>query len=176
MVKFAFGKREAQETIYLMFAEGLAEIRQINEIVLPHLERMLAAEDDAPRLDKTMDLQRIDRPEDLVTHIYSGLLALFFENRDEIYLADISSPPNRQPEESSAEISIKGPRDAFVEDIVLNVAMIRKRLKTPSLCYEQFHIGRRSKNRVAFLYIKDSPIPRSSAMPAAGSRPSISTS
>jgi hypothetical protein len=155
MVKFIFGETGQRETIYLMYAEGLVEIRQINEFVLPRLEKMLTDGDNAPSLDKKLDLSLLHKPEDLVTHIYSGLLGLFFENKDAVYMLDISEMPIRKPEESNTEISIKGPRDGFVEDIVLNVALVRKRLKTTSLCYEQFHLGRRSKTRVALLYIED---------------------
>ncbi|MNI35188.1 Spore germination protein XA [compost metagenome] len=53
------------------------------------------------------------------------------------------------------EVSIKGPKDGFVEELPTNVALVRKRLRTNSLCYEQFKIGTRSKSRVALLYIED---------------------
>lgn len=68
---------------------------------------------------------------------------------------NIGDKPTRQPFESSTEISIKGPRDGFVEDITVNIALIRKRLRSSSLHVENVTLGRRSQTRVALLYFYD---------------------
>ena len=93
--------------------------------------------------------------EDMKLSVYAGQLILFFENTQESYSLDISAPPNRSPEESSTETSIKGPRDGFTEDVITNIALIRKRLITPSLCCEKISLGRRSNTTVALLYLED---------------------
>lgn len=63
--------------------------------------------------------------------------------------------PNRNPEETRMEMVIKGPRDNFIEDVSVNIALIRKRLPTNSLCVEKFVLGERSKTSVAILYFDD---------------------
>lgn len=63
--------------------------------------------------------------------------------------------PNRQPEDSAFEVSIRGPRDGFVEDISINIALIRKRLRTSSLVLEEFTLGKRSQTKLALMYIDD---------------------
>lgn len=63
--------------------------------------------------------------------------------------------PKRQPEESSLETSIRGPKDGFVEDIRTNISLIRRRLNTTSLCLEKFTIGKRSNTKVALMYLDD---------------------
>ena len=50
---------------------------------------------------------------------------------------------------------MKGARDNFIEDVSINIALIRKRLPTDSLCVEKFELGKRTKTTVAILYFDD---------------------
>jgi hypothetical protein len=63
--------------------------------------------------------------------------------------------PKRSPEESNTEVSIRGPRDGFVESIDDNLALVRKRLKTLSLKSVTYTMGARSHTRVCLLYLED---------------------
>ncbi len=74
---------------------------------------------------------------------------------NEVYFIDISERPERQPEESNTEDSIKGPNDGFTENLATNIALVRKRLRTQSVNYETFIIGRRSQTEVGLLYMQD---------------------
>ncbi|MEH7438678.1 spore germination protein [Neobacillus drentensis] len=86
--------------------------------------------------------------------IFSGRL-MVIPAGDSVYFYDISKTPTRQPDESVAEVSIRGAKDGFVEDITMNLGLIRKRLRTSSLVVENYSIGKRTNTRVALLYIKD---------------------
>jgi len=59
------------------------------------------------------------------------------------------------PTESSTEISIKGPKDGFNEDMATSVALIRKRLRSHSLHVQEFTLGRRTKTKLSLLYFED---------------------
>ena len=50
---------------------------------------------------------------------------------------------------------VKGPRDDFIEDVFINIALLRKRLPTNSFSVETLEIGKRSKTTVAILYMED---------------------
>ncbi|MGV2805794.1 spore germination protein, partial [Clostridium perfringens] len=75
------------------------------------------------------------------------------------YSYSASKSIGRTPEESSAETSIKGPRDGFVEELEINVSLIRKRLKSPGHVYSSFKLGDKSKTTVGIMYLKDKVIP-----------------
>lgn len=155
MDKYDFGDAESLQTVHLIYCEGLADMQQINEYVLPRLESMLNHSKPGMEFDKRLELTPTDQTGDMITRVFSGQLLIYFSKRNAVYALDIASPPHRSPSESSTEISIKGPKDGFVEEVTTNVALIRKRLRTNSLCYEQFMIGRRSNSKVALLYIED---------------------
>ncbi|MDQ0201053.1 spore germination protein [Neobacillus ginsengisoli] len=86
--------------------------------------------------------------------IFAGKL-MVIPAGEKVYFYNISKSPSRQPDESVAEVSIRGPKDGFVEDITTNLGLIRKRLRTSSLVIEDYTIGKRTNTRISLLYIKD---------------------
>jgi hypothetical protein len=153
--KFELGEPDCLQTVLLVSCEGLADMRQFNQYILPRLEQMSLETSVHPEWKHEIDLVRFEKLEEIVTRVFSGQLVLYFSSLRELFSLDVANMPNRNPEESNTEISIKGPRDAFVENLNTNVALVRKRLKTTSLCYEQFTIGTRSESKVALLYMED---------------------
>lgn len=100
-------------------------------------------------------LKKATSKEEIITGVYTGSMVIHFEEHQLTFLADIAQKPNRNPEETKTEVPIKGPRDNFIEDIAVNIALIRKRLPTNSFCVEKFKVGRRTKTNVAILYFDD---------------------
>ncbi|MBR8646118.1 spore germination protein [[Brevibacterium] frigoritolerans] len=88
-------------------------------------------------------------------NVFSGMVLMLFEELELLFMFSLPSIPNRSPEETSSEISIRGPRDGFIEDISVNLGLIRKRYKTASLENQAFTIGKRSKTKINLLYVKD---------------------
>ncbi|AYB43626.1 spore germination protein [Paenibacillus lautus] len=91
--------------------------------------------------------------------VYSGYIALYFPKDDKLYSYSAGKTIGRTPEESATETSVKGPRDGFVEELDINVSLIRKRLKSPGLVYSSFKLGDKSKTTVGIMYLKDKVIP-----------------
>ncbi|MBV7507701.1 spore germination protein [Bacillus sp. sid0103] len=97
---------------------------------------------------KDIDAEKIEKV------IFSGKL-MVIPAGEKLFFYDISKSPARQPDESVAEVSIRGPKDGFVEDITTNLGLIRKRLRTKSLVVEDYTIGKRTNTMISLLYIKD---------------------
>lgn len=87
--------------------------------------------------------------------MFSGNLIFYREGTDFFWIVDICNIPQRALQESNTEVSIKGPRDAFTEELFTNVSLIRKRMKTGLLFNEQFVIGTLSKTKVSLLYLSN---------------------
>lgn len=142
------------QPMLLVYCEGLADIKQMQEVVLPQLDECVAEGD----LRSLPLIPLLENREDWVEHLFAGKMLLFLEESPP-FTWDISNRPQRSTEEANTEVSIKGPRDGFVEDISANVALIRKRMRTLSLAYESFTLGTRSRTRVALLYMTDGATP-----------------
>lgn len=143
----------------ILYCEGMIDTTIMTQYVFPDLMRMLDTVEDwdqlTNELSKSLKWSVLTDHSQIVNEVFSGKLVVFFPTEKSFYLIDISQMPKRQPEESNTEVSLKGARDGFTEDIGTNVALIRKRLRTASLNHEQLIIGTRSQTKVSLLYIED---------------------
>ncbi|GAA0443344.1 spore germination protein [Lentibacillus halophilus] len=87
--------------------------------------------------------------------VLGGPAALVVEGIDEIIMIDARTYPVRSPAEPDLERVTRGPRDGFVETIVFNTALTRRRVRDRSLRMEYLQIGRRSMTDVAVCYLED---------------------
>ncbi len=144
----------------LITCEAMTDNHLFNEVVVPRL-RMACQQKE--QFDEAVLMQKLHLPqllkiEDLqeaVTNVFSGFVLIYIENLNILLCSNIENKPNRSPEESNLEVTIKGPRDNFIEDLGVNVALIRKRLPTNSLSVEKITLGTRSKTKLAILYFND---------------------
>jgi len=159
---YRFGPDDGSSDVVLVYTEGLCNNEAIGRTVLPSLhqayQQMKFADIGSNRLFGILPLipfegkTEIDK---ISASVFQGNLVLLFPGQGELFRIDIGSRPERSPEESSTEISIKGPKDGFIEDIAVNVALIRKRIRSDSLCYETTLLGRRTQTKIGLLYIRD---------------------
>ena len=61
----------------------------------------------------------------------------------------------RSVEEPDKDKVLRGPRDGFVETIVFNTALIRRRIRSPKLSMEMVNIGKTSHTDVVLCYMED---------------------
>lgn len=96
-----------------------------------------------------------DDYEKIIKDILSGLTCLFIDGYDEAIVIDCREYPARGVEEPDKDKSLRGSRDGFVETIVQNTAMMRRRIRDPHLVMEMTEIGESSRTDVAICYMKD---------------------
>lgn len=89
----------------------------------------------------------------LFARLFAGSVIVTFSDDHSFYEYNISHQPARTPEESTMELSLKGPRDGFVEQLSVNVALVRKRLRTPNLHVEYFKLGSDSQTEIAVMHM-----------------------
>lgn len=100
-------------------------------------------------------VKMLDNMTDATISVLSGELLLFVDGAESVIVFDARSYPARMPAESNIEKVTRGSRDAFVETLVFNTALIRRRLRDPNLRFEIVKVGERSQTDVAVCYIKD---------------------
>lgn len=70
-------------------------------------------------------------------------------------IVDTRSYPTRGPSEPSVEKSVRGARDGFIEHIMLDLGMIRRRIRDPKLVTKAIQKGSRTKTDIFYFYIED---------------------
>lgn len=154
---------DEQSRILLLYCEGLSDNQTfIHETVLPQLTRFYENngfhlhEEIVESSQLQLEFVTLEEWEQTSeTDIFEGKLLLFIPTLRSLFSLDISKKPARNPEESSIEVSVRGPKDGFVEELGVNVALIRKRIKSTSMVYETKKVGVRTKTTVAILYMRD---------------------
>ena len=107
---------------------------------------------------KHIPLSQIEQITDLnksVDEICKGKVLFLIENVSHGFLFVIMNTMQRALEESTTEKPLHGIKESFNENIDTNIFLIRRRLQDPKLTVEEKVVGRRTKTRVAILYIKD---------------------
>lgn len=91
----------------------------------------------------------------MLTSVMSGDTVFFIDKESYAVIIDAKNFPARGPEEPSIERVVRGSRDGFTETLMVNVSLIRRRLRDPMLRYELVRIGERTKTDVCIAYIDD---------------------
>jgi stage V sporulation protein AF len=97
-------------------------------------------------------------PKDLESvrdQVLAGPAALLVDGVEKALVIDARTYPDRTPDEPNLERVIRGPRDGFIETLVMNVILIRRRIRDGRLRVEALQAGVRTKTDIALLYLKD---------------------
>ncbi len=109
-------------------------------------------------LEKGMPYTEIDRCKDInqvITKFLSGVSIMVIDGFDECLLIDCRTYPMRSVTEPWKDRVLRGSRDGFVETLVSNVALLRRRVRDTKFSVEMFNVGERSRSDVAVCYIED---------------------
>lgn len=90
---------------------------------------------------------------EVVTAVLSGPSVFIIEGIRGALLVDTRTYPMRGVEEPQKDRSLRGPRDGFVETLVMNTAMLRRRIRDSRLRMEYMQIGRETKLDISIAYI-----------------------
>ena len=89
----------------------------------------------------------------LIKNILSGPSVLFIDGFANAIILDTRKYPARSIEEPDSERVTRGAKDGFVEILVHNTALIRRRIRNPKLTFEVKTVGSETKSDVAIAYL-----------------------
>lgn len=89
----------------------------------------------------------------LIKYVLSGVPCLFIDGYAQGLAVDFRTYPARSVDEPEKDKVMRGSRDGFVETLVFNTALIRRRIRDPQLTMEMFTVGKTSKTDVVVSYM-----------------------
>ena len=92
-------------------------------------------------------------PADMAKDLLSGASLLFVEPFREALIIDARTYPVRSVGEPEDERVLRGAHDGFVETLIFNTALLRRRIRDTRFTIEAFSVGRRSQTDVALAYL-----------------------
>lgn len=101
------------------------------------------------------EVNKITKQSDALTAFFSGVTVCFIDGFSECLSLDCRTYPMRSVTEPWKDKVLRGSRDGFVETLVLNAALLRRRIRDPKLSLELMGVGTRSRSDVAVCYMED---------------------
>lgn len=96
-----------------------------------------------------------DSWDEIIRNVLSGPAVLFIDGFTRAVLIDVRTYPARGIEEPDLERVTRGARDGFVETLLFNANLIRRRVRSPELVFAMHSVGAESKTDVAVAYLEN---------------------
>lgn len=107
------------------------------------------------RISGSIDKSIVNELNACIYEMLSGSLIMFVGGSERAVAFGVQAFPKRAVKEPDAETQEKGSKEGFTESFKDNVALIRRRIRTPVLKTEIIEVGATSKTRVCILYLSD---------------------
>ncbi|HEU4965757.1 MAG TPA: spore germination protein [Bacilli bacterium] len=163
-VSFDMIKREmniAGHDMVFLYVNGFVKDNILDLVIrnMTSLKREALAVDALEKLFHThiahVQVSRKKKTNQIITSILSGETVLLVDGFAEALIIDARNYPARSPGEPELERVVRGSRDGFVETLVVNTVLTRRRIRDPRLRMETMKVGKRSKTDVCVAYIQD---------------------
>ncbi len=157
-----------EQKLLITYLDGLVDKKIINDNILKPLMIELDKIDYKDSKNKKISFDKIKNKLLIVTALteintYKKLVDAVLAGDTVIYL-----PGNKRAlklsarggnvrtvEEPTTEAVIRGPREGFTETIRTNTSLLRRKIKSPKLKFENYVLGEKTQTDVAICYIKD---------------------
>jgi len=138
----------AKDDIMLWIMQTLAKVEK-EDISVDPIEKLTT------KFINYIETDLTDQLDQIITSVLSGSVVLLIDGIEQGIIIDAREYPSRGPEEPDIERVSRGSRDGFVETLVFNSSLVRRRIRDPKLRMELLQVGRRSKTDVIISYIED---------------------
>ena len=129
------------------------EIQRVMQYLLSLSEIGDAAKTEA--IIPYVEVSRCSDAERVVDAVLSGQTAMLCESfGSEVLLIDARTYPSRTTQEPDTDRVMQGAHDGFVETLIFNTALIRRRIRDERLTMQYYNMGGVSKTDVVLCYMK----------------------
>lgn len=159
-----------EETIKagIIYTDGLTDTTALQNFILEtlmldvdgtELQKKLSPEQNLISILKDFamtvgEIKELSNFEELLTGLLSGDTIILIDGYAQGLIVSNRHWVERGVTEATAQVIVRGPREGFSENLRVNTALVRRRLKDPNLWMESKIIGNRTKTNVAMMYIK----------------------
>ena len=147
-------------SLTLFYLDGCVSAAQISSEIVRPLS-LLRARSEHDLLTRALEggvwactVRQRSSPKEAVSDIAAGYAALVFDGESTALTFEVKSVDKRGVNAPTVEKSVLGAKDAFVESVRVNTALLRRRVGKPSLKLWETMLGSETKTRVDILYIE----------------------
>ncbi|WOV86871.1 spore germination protein [Sporosarcina oncorhynchi] len=138
----------------LIYIENVMDIASFNNHILQDLfKQPIESPQDLSTILSISQVEITPKIEDAVQAMMAGAVLIHVEGYADVVLGMVPTTEGRQLSAPENESQVLGAQIAFNESLSTNVSLIRRYIKNPNLCSENFTVGKESNTSIALLYI-----------------------
>lgn len=144
----------------ILFIDGMANNEIVNENIIKPIIINNNIDEKSNTIDRVMyqvivsnDVKKTSGINKLLEAIMYGNTVLLVDGAEEALTISSRGWSTRAIEEPQGEKTVRGPREGFVESIMMNLTMIRRRLLTHDLKFKFRVLGEKSNTKICLCYI-----------------------
>lgn len=146
----------------VLYFDGMINTDTINEsIIQPILRNNLVEEISTYNLLEELQYKiiasnQVKTSEDInfiISSMIYGKTVFLLEGYDKALVIETKGWQTRSISEPESAKAVRGPREGFTESIVINLSLIRRKIKNPDLKYRFMEIGERTSTSICICYI-----------------------
>ena len=134
----------------IYFLSSLADSKSVFELTYSFIN---ASDEDIERQILNGSINECDDIYKAFISISSGMSVVLYRNK--IYIVETRNYPSRSISEPDTERTIRGSKDGFTENIIINIGLIRRRIKSEYFYSKIYSVGESSKCDVVVCALND---------------------
>ncbi|MEG1288239.1 MAG: spore germination protein [Bacilli bacterium] len=142
--------------IYIVYLETVTGSDKVNNYIL----KVLINSENNKINKKTLNnflagpnTKKVDNRDKIEFYLTNGFTIILLDNY--IYAVETKADLTRSITSNEKELSINGPKDSFTENIQTNIGLVKRRIKTSTLKFDNRFVGRITNTLVSVAYFED---------------------
>jgi len=107
-----------------------------------------------------MQVKKTESFNEMIGQVLMGDTAFYIDGQPAVLMIDAKQFPARNPEQPALEKVVRGSKDGFTETLLMNVGLVRRRLRDGQARFEMMKVGERTQTDVCIGYLADVANPK----------------
>ncbi len=151
-----------KESIAVIYLESVTGSDKVNDYVLKNLSYFSGKKrkntDDIQSLIPAPHTIKIEEYDQIEFYLTNGFTIVITNH--EVFALETKADINRSVTEPTSEQAVMGPKDAFTENIQINLGLVKRRIKSSKLKADSIFIGRATNTAINILYMENITKPK----------------
>ncbi|MBP0979493.1 MAG: spore germination protein [Oscillospiraceae bacterium] len=154
-----------QNNIIILYCEGMINLQLVGPLIIEPINQIkfnqknLTPKNLFNYLEREIivasDKNLLFNYNDIFMSIMSGNIVILIDGVASAISIEITGFQMRSITESVNEVDIRSPKESFIEPLRINLTMIRRRIKSPTLKFDNMVVGKTSQTSVSLIYLTD---------------------
>lgn len=146
----------ANNKVNIVYIDCLIDKNYVSQNIIANLLKLSAIDNNLIELSLSCgNIEKLSQKQKVISAILNGSVVVFLENSDLIFAINATGYSTRGIAEPPTSQVTKGPREGFVEDLNINLSMLRRKLKSENLATREFVVGKQTQTKIMVVYMQN---------------------